>query len=69
MEAEIGRYNLSYNFFSRNERYISKLVQEGKSMKITVVGTAYVGLVSGVCLAELRHDVTCVDKDVQNKVI
>ncbi len=32
-------------------------------MKISVVGTGYVGLVSGVCLAEKGHDVTCVDND------
>jgi UDPglucose 6-dehydrogenase len=32
-------------------------------MKITVVGTGYVGLVSGVCFAELGFDVTCVDKN------
>ncbi|MDE5866856.1 MAG: nucleotide sugar dehydrogenase, partial [Lachnospiraceae bacterium] len=36
-------------------------------MKITVAGTGYVGLVSGVCLAEKGHDVTCVDVD-ENKV-
>ncbi|MEM1340737.1 MAG: UDP-glucose/GDP-mannose dehydrogenase family protein [Pseudomonadota bacterium] len=30
-------------------------------MKIAVVGTGYVGLVSGVCLAAKGHDVTCVD--------
>src|SRR5439155_6481153 len=30
-------------------------------MKISVVGTGYVGLVSGVCLAQKGHDVTCVD--------
>ena len=33
-------------------------------MKIAVVGTGYVGLVSGVCLAEKGHDVLCVDKDL-----
>lgn len=33
-------------------------------MKIAVVGTGYVGLVSGVCLAEVGHTVTCVDTDV-----
>jgi UDPglucose 6-dehydrogenase len=32
-------------------------------MKISVVGTGYVGLVSGVCLAEKGHHVICVDVD------
>lgn len=36
-------------------------------MKITVAGTGYVGLVAGVCFAEMGHDVTCVDVD-ENKV-
>lgn len=35
----------------------------GEHMKITVAGTGYVGLVTGVCLAEVGHDVTCVDID------
>ena len=33
-------------------------------MKIAVVGTGYVGLVSGTCFAEFGIDVVCVDKDV-----
>lgn len=33
-------------------------------MKITVVGTGYVGLVTGACLADVGIDVTCVDVDV-----
>ncbi len=32
-------------------------------MKVTVVGTGYVGLVTGACLAEVGIDVTCVDID------
>jgi UDPglucose 6-dehydrogenase len=32
-------------------------------MKVSVIGTGYVGLVSGVCLAEIGHDVVCVDVD------
>lgn len=32
-------------------------------MKITVVGTGYVGLVSGACLAEVGNDVVCLDVD------
>ena len=36
-------------------------------MKIAVVGTGYVGLVSGTCLAETGNNVTCIDIDV-NKV-
>jgi UDPglucose 6-dehydrogenase len=34
---------------------------EVDSLKIVVVGSGYVGLVSGVCLAAVGHDVTCVD--------
>ncbi len=36
-------------------------------MNITVVGTGYVGLVSGACFADWGHDVLCVDND-QRKV-
>lgn len=36
-------------------------------MKLVVAGTGYVGLVAGVCFAEVGHDVTCVDVD-ENKV-
>ena len=34
-------------------------------MHITMIGTGYVGLVSGACLADFGHDVTCVDQDAR----
>ena len=34
-------------------------------MKLAVVGTGYVGLVSGVCFAEWGHQVICVDNDAK----
>jgi UDPglucose 6-dehydrogenase len=34
-------------------------------MKITVIGTGYVGLVTGTCLAETGNEVVCVDIDVE----
>ena len=32
-------------------------------MRVVIVGTGYVGLVSGVCFADFGHEVVCVDKD------
>ncbi|PTQ09927.1 UDP-glucose 6-dehydrogenase [Sphingomonas oleivorans] len=34
-------------------------------MRITMIGTGYVGLVSGACFSDFGHDVICVDKDVR----
>lgn len=36
-------------------------------MKITMIGTGYVGLVTGTCFAEFGHHVTCVDK-IEDKI-
>ncbi len=36
-------------------------------MKVCMIGTGYVGLVSGTCFAEIGHDVICVDND-KNKI-
>jgi UDPglucose 6-dehydrogenase len=40
-----------------------ELFDQETFMKIAVLGTGYVGLVTGVCLAQLGHHVTCIDQD------
>ncbi len=44
-------------------RAYGKLTTEDSSMKIAMIGTGYVGLVSGVCFSDFGHNVVCVDKD------
>src|SRR5271154_3024960 len=34
-------------------------------MNLTIIGTGYVGLVTGTCFAEVGHEVICVDKDAE----
>lgn len=41
--------------------YLKLLI--GCFMRIAMIGTGYVGFVSGTCFAGFGHQVTCVDKD------
>ncbi len=41
----------------------SSLSHEERILKISVIGTGYVGLVTGACLAEIGHHVVCTDND------
>ena len=41
----------------------NRLIRGEFMARVTVVGTGYVGLIQGVCLADVGHDVICVDLD------
>jgi hypothetical protein len=38
-------------------------IRGGRKMTVSVIGTGYVGLTTGLCLAYIGHDVCCVDVD------
>ena len=58
-----SRVRAHTKFRSRYNQLSTPLPSENSSMKVAVIGTGYVGLVTATCLAESGNDVIGVDKD------
>jgi hypothetical protein len=68
--SSVARYGPIYDARSRHARVSMRTAAVGRSleasqtpMKVTVIGTGYVGLVTGACLAEMGNHVVCFDVD------
>jgi len=60
--GNITYYRLKRAYTSRYNKTIQP-EESCQSMKVTIYGSGYVGLVTGTCLAEVGNDVLCVDID------
>ena len=49
----------------RSRRLRHQPLAPGRGMKVTMIGTGYVGLVTGACFAEVGNDVLCLDVDAR----
>jgi UDPglucose 6-dehydrogenase len=58
-----GRSRDHYHWASGINGTLSQHLSGNRIMRIVVIGSGYVGLVSGACFADFGHDVVCVDKD------
>jgi UDPglucose 6-dehydrogenase len=55
----------NFNLFAQKNKDSGDFRTRIFIMRIAVIGTGYVGLVSGVCFSDFGHEVVCVDKDPQ----
>ena len=61
---KLGFIEANLNFGIQDNQIKNNLKKIIKDMKITIIGSGYVGLVSGTCFAEFGVNVVCIDKNI-----